>query len=86
MKLDNNIINWINPKKTLPKISNGYGHGLSEHVLTLLADNGKTGGINRYVFNFYDYVLQEWNVKEVIAWTYIKTYKHLQDYHIDEDC
>jgi|Laugrespbdmm15sn_2_1035079.scaffolds.fasta_scaffold22255_3 hypothetical protein len=84
MKLDNNIIEWNNPKIIKPK-QDSFG-GYSINVLTLLQDNGKTGGINRYVFNTYDYVLEEWQVKGVIAWTYLKEYKHLQDYHIDDYC
>ena len=83
MKLDNNLIFWNNPKNTLPKPCDGYGYGLSVQVLTLLEDNGKTGGINRYVFNIYDYVLDEWQIKEVISWSYLKEYKHLKNYHID---
>lgn len=83
MKLDNNIIEWHNPKTKLPK-KDSFG-GYSVRVLTLLRDNGMTGGVNRYVFNIYDYILEEWEIKGVIAWTYLKEYNYLQDYHIDED-
>ena len=86
MKLDNNIIEWNNPKITMPRQNSGYGYGLTVEVLTLLQDVGKTKGLNRYVMNFYDLVLEEWNIKNVIAWTYLKEYTHLQDYHIDDYC
>ena len=81
MKLDNNIIEWNNPKSKKPRKSAFSEY--SDTVLTLLRDNGITGGRNKYVFNTYDYVLNEWEIKGVIAWSYLKEYKHLQDYHID---